>query len=304
MKKHRLLIMFIASSLFISACALTDQLVDRGRGVVDSLLRKDEPIQSEESPPFEGEAIQVFPQEDEETLETNPPEEVFVPQNGRDQASTVNNCYHPYFPVAEGAYWTYQETAEEGYTLRVTEIGQDSFTLVQEMMRDDVVFTVEWYCSDNGILSGSFSQVDFISQADDDDDIPEMVFDTLGWEGETLPSPELMELGYKWTSNYRLSAEFNIEAFSQSFESNVTVDHEIAAIETVTVPAGTFSEAVRVDSRGIVEMTMNVSDTSVPFSSTEFTYSTWYVEGVGMVKSSDEFTGLTNSLELIAYGVD
>ena len=108
-----------------------------------------------------------------------------------------------------------------------------------------------------------------------------------------------MEIGYTWTSTYTLSAEVNLEGFSQTMQIQVSIDHTISAIEAVTVPAGTFPEAYRVDSTGSIEMLMIMGESSNPLSSFAFNFSTWYVEGLGMVKSSSEFSGISSATELI-----
>jgi hypothetical protein len=141
--------------------------------------------------------------------------------------------------------------------------------------------------------------MDLFSQATTEEGDPEMFFETLEWEGETLPAPELMQIGYTWTSTYALSAEINLEGFSQTMEVQVSIDHEIGAIEEVTVPAGTFPEAYRVDSTGNIKMLMMMGESSNPLSNFEFNFSTWYVEGLGMVQSGSEFSGFSSTTELI-----
>jgi len=230
----------------------------------------------------------------EETEATEEPTEPTV----EEQAQEQNACYHPFFPVVDGVSWTYDDSFGSGYTMTIEETGEDTFTMTQNLADEDAEFTIDWYCSEDGLLRGSFGQMDLLSQAATEEESPEFVFETLEWEGETLPAPELMEVGYTWTSNYSLSAEMNLEGFSQSMEVNVSIDHEINAIEEVTVPAGTFPEAYRVDSTGNIEMVMMMGETSNPLSNFEFNFSTWYVEGVGMVQSGSEFSGYDSDVEL------
>jgi len=214
------------------------------------------------------------------------------------QMDTESLCYHPYFPIIDGAFWTFDVFDDVDYTLRIEETGEDTFTMIQEMEDEDITYSVDWYCSDQGILRGSFGQVDLINQAAGGDETPEFVFETLEWEGETLPAPELINLGYSWHSDYKLSTELNIEGISQRSELMVTIEHEIGAMEAVTVPAGTFSEALRVDSLGQIDMVLFMGESSLPFSGFEFEFSTWYVEGLGMVKTSSEVSGSTTGVSL------
>jgi hypothetical protein len=109
-----------------------------------------------------------------------------------------------------------------------------------------------------------------------------------------------MAIGYHWTANYQMAGEMNIEGITSTTEVHVKIDNTIGAIEEVTVPAGTFSEAYRVDSIGEIEMVLAMGETVTPLTGSQFAYSTWYVEGIGMVKSSDDFSGLQADVALIA----
>jgi hypothetical protein len=214
------------------------------------------------------------------------------------QLDSKSLCYHPYFPIIDGASWTFNAMDDEDYTLRIEETGENSFTMIQEMTQSDAIYSAEWYCSEEGILRGTFGQLDLLNQAAGGEETPEFEFEAIEWEGETLPSSELIELGYAWTSNYILSANLEIEGISQTSEVRVSINHKISAIESVTVPAGTFPEAVRVDSHGEIEMILVIGESTIPFSGLDFNYSTWYVEGLGMVKSSNIFSGYANDVVL------
>lgn len=296
MKKKNLLILALISLLLLSACALTDRLFDQGKQIFQNVLNGEEDEEVDEPQPVEAVETAPVPQATEEPTDIAQPEEPTI----ESQIALDSNCYHPYFPITKDAYRTYQESTGEGYTLRVADIGQDSFTLVQEMTTESTLFSAEWFCSESGILSGSFSQFDFLNMTGEDEDMPEIVVDTFEWEGETLPAPELLIPGYQWTTTYQMHGEINIENFPQTFSTSVSIEYEVGAVEEVTVPAGTFPEAVRVDSYGIVEMMLELGETTMPFTTADFSSSTWYVEGVGMVQTSDEFTGFSNRIELIA----
>lgn len=283
MKRKLIPVFLVLSAFFLFACGLTDVILGDDGQQVSTQVEEAAPTQPIES----------------ETQEPTAPPETAEPEP-ESQADTQSSCYHPFFPVVDGASWTYEYESGDGYTLQIDETGEDSFTMTQIMSDEDTEFTVDWYCTEDGLLRGSFAQVNLIRQAVSEEDTPEITFETLDWEGETLPAPELMEIGYTWTSNYSLSAEVNLEGFSQNMEANVSIDHEIGAIEEVTVPAGTFPEAYRVDSTGNIEMVMNLGDSSNPLSGFEFNFSTWYVEGLGMVQSSSEFSGYSTTVALTA----
>ncbi|MBG0787381.1 MAG: hypothetical protein H0S79_20005 [Anaerolineaceae bacterium] len=235
----------------------------------------------------------------EVVMENAPATEVPMPTEDdsvvMDEAS---NCYHPFFPISEGANWTYQLSTGESYTMTVTDVTKENFTLTQNFAESDLVLSVEWFCSGDGLLVGDFAQVDFLNQSSGEDGV-EMTFGTLSWEGETLPTEELFEVGYEWTATYHLQGDINMEGSVSNAEASVTINYMIAAIEEVTVPAGPFPEAYRVDSIGDISMTMDLNGSTFPMTSVNFGSSSWYVEGVGLVKTADDFTGYESGMELI-----
>ncbi len=290
MLKRYLVTFFLLGLLVLSACGSPDAAPSDDVQPTET--------QQEQTEPTEAEALsqeEITTEEPQETPTAESPTET----PAEVQVDTESLCYHPYFPIIEGASWTYDDTMDEDYTLRIEETGEDSFTMVQEMLDENVVFTAEWYCSEDGILRGTFGQMDLINQTAGDEETPEFQFETLEWEGQTLPSPELLEIGYTWTSFYQLSASLDIEALSQSTEMEVIVDHEIAGIEEVIVPAGTFSDAIRVDSDGVILMSLVSEENSTAIGALNFNYSTWYVENLGMVKSTSEASGYTSGVSLI-----
>ena len=289
MNKRHFEIIFLLGLLIFSACSSPD-------ATQDNIDQPTETQQVQTEPP---EAEAPTQEETTEEPQQTPTVEEITETPIVQQVDSESLCYHPYFPIIEGASWTYDDDFGEDYTIRIEETRENSFSMVQEMLNDeDVIFTADWYCSEEGILRGSFAQVDLINQAAGGEESPEFQFETLEWEGETLPSPELLEIGYTWTSSYQLSADVDIEGFSDSFGVSVVIDHEIASIEEVTVPAGTFSNAIRVNSTGQIDMASIFGENSSLFSGFDFGYSTWYVEGLGMVKSNSEISGFNTGVSL------
>lgn len=209
-------------------------------------------------------------------------------------ADTASVCYHPFFPVSEGANWTFQLSTGETYTMTITNLTDESFTLTQDFTDSDLVLTVDWFCSEDGLLQGDFAQADFLSE-----DGIEMNFDTLSWEGKTLPAKDKLEIGYEWTATYQLKGDVDLEGVVTTAEANVTIDYVIAAIEEVTVPAGTFPQAYRVDSNGNMDMSMEFNGASLPMTGITFGSSSWYVEGLGLVKTADNFESGSSGMLLI-----
>ncbi len=249
--------------------------------------------------PSETEQNTTVMESTEAVMEANPSTEEPMPnEDDSVMMDATSNCYHPFFPISEGANWTYQLSTDDSYTMTVTDVTEENFTLTQDFAESELVLSVDWFCSDDGLLVGDFAQVDFLNQTSGEDGV-EMTFDTFSWEGETLPAEELFEVGYEWTATYQLQGDITMEGIVSTTQATVTINYIIAAIEEVTVPAGTFPEAYRVDSVGDISMTMDLNGSTFPMTSVNFGSSSWYVEGVGLVKTADDFTGYESGMQLI-----
>ena len=275
MNKKLIPFLLALSVLFLAGCGAADALPGSG---------------SDTDAPATAEALT----EDAPALE-EPTEAVMeAPAADSPAADTASVCYHPFFPVSEGANWTFQLSTGETYTMTITNLTDESFTLTQDFTDSDLVLTVDWFCSEDGLLQGDFAQADFLSE-----DGIEMNFDTLSWEGKTLPAKDRLEIGYEWTATYQLKGDVDLEGVVTTAEANVTIDYVIAAIEEVTTPAGTFPQAYRVDSNGNMDMSMEFNGASLPMTGITFGSSSWYVEGLGLVKTADNFESGSSGMVLI-----
>ncbi len=282
MDRKWLPILLVLSSFFLFACGLT------------GLLNENQPSEAQET-------IEAPTQPVEEQTADAPDETEAAPQEPETTAADPqpqSACDHPYFPVEDGATWTYEFSSGKGYTLTLDEVGNNNFRMTQELSDSDTVLTIDWYCSNDGILRGTFAQVDILQESTAEE-MPEFKFETLEWKGETLPAPEFWDVGYTWTSEYELSGDVNMHGITATSEISVTIKHTLAAVEEVTVPAGTFPEAYRVDSAGEIDMVMVMGETSTPVSGITFTYETWYVRDLGMVKTEATYQGYDDSTVLM-----
>lgn len=75
----------------------------------------------------------------------------------------------------------------------------------------------------------------------------------------------------------------------------ITMSNPIVAIETVTLPAGSYDEAYRVEA----ETSMAISTAGFATSMT-FPVTQWFVRGIGLVKTFSTFEGSTSVVELLS----
>ncbi len=229
-----------------------------------------------------------------ETTSSAPDEEVMVEptqkvsENLFDQAA-LGSCYNPFNPVMEGKIWKY--TMVSGDTTNTMDVSYKditpaSFTSVQQF--PDISTEVQWSCGPDGLLSSQYANMS-IAQ------VPDLKFETLEAKGVMVPSEDKWQVGYSWITEYVIKVSFTSGDTAFEGQGNMAVLNTIAASETVTVPAGTYHDAFKVDVSG--KMVMNIMGTE---STIPLTYSTWYVRDVGMVKSASADPTLTYMIELVS----
>ena len=192
MNQKSVAIFLIIFSLLLISCGLTNRFLP---GTNNAMVNEEEI------------GAQTFISEDE----TEEEQATITPESNNNEDLTVSSvnvdaCYHPFLPVIDGATWTYSEIMESDYTLTMKIIDENTFIMDQELHDDGTIFSVEWFCSEDGLLQGTFADVDLFGNSTDFEDM-DLSFETLNWEGQTLPDADLIEVGYTWTASYTLSSE-------------------------------------------------------------------------------------------------
>jgi hypothetical protein len=185
-------------------------------------------------------------------------------------------CGNPYYPVIPEASFTYQITGTVSgtQTHTITDAGEDGFTEeVAQDLASHITYIYEWICLPEGLVN-TYAGV-MITESD--------TVDTTS-DGDGITIPASISVGDTWTQTCNLiSSDGKGEG---ELHRSVTYKRTAAAIETVTVPAGTF-EAVRVDYDLEMDASMETSDGhSLPLNVDYGSGSEWYVEGVGLVKKT------------------
>ncbi len=199
-------------------------------------------------------------------------------------------CANEFFPLRSDKTWKYTITSNDttsDYSITFKDITDNSFTAVQTF--PNLTNEIAWQCGENGMLSSTFANMNFSSAT-------EVSIDTINVDGITLPPETGWNEGNIWDTSYTIKATINTNDTPIQAEGTISLSNEIASKESVTVPAGTYPEAYRVDSNG--EMTINLMGTQTTLP---LVYSTWYVKGVGMVKSSSTDANLTYDMVLASF---
>lgn len=228
-----------------------------------------------------------------EATEEAPPPATEAPSNGG-----TGPCANPYYPVREGATWSYQGTSSltEPYTFTdsITSLRADGFTLTTEF--DGLTRTQEWACKPEGILAIEMGGGLTTSQTN-------LTVETQSASGVTFPAE--INAGDTWSHSIQFTGTMDIAGQSGDAEGSTQSDFTALGVESVAVPAGTF-EAMKVQVQTTFEATVNFQGLSVPVTFTTTTIS-WYAQDVGWLKSdsSGDFMGqaYTDNIELQSYNL-
>jgi len=212
-------------------------------------------------------------------------------------------CANAYYPVREGATWSYQgtSTAAEDYAFNntITSVRSDGFTVTVEF-DNNLTLTQEWACTSDGILALDMGGGSAGTLRTDN---VNLVVDTKNASGITYPN-EIMS-GDTWEHTLDFTGTMDISGTPAEASGNTIYDYTAIEVESVTVPAGTF-DALKVQVVTTINIKAVFQGTEVPVTVTS-TATNWYAQGVGWVKtvSSTDMAGIaaTDTVELQSYSI-
>ncbi len=190
----------------------------------------------------------------------------------------AGNCANAYFPVVDGRVYTYSSSISgfgvSNFTQTYSDVTDDSFTITIDSGSGES-FSNTWTCTGEGMLSPEFTQMPGGMEG-------MLSIDFVEAEGVTLPSEDMFQPGESWTTHYVAKAVINIPGSGEmNMTQTIDMTNNVIGTEAVSVPAGDFDSAVRVDTTGAV--TMDMGDTGMT-TTIDMSYSSWYVENVGLVR--------------------
>ncbi len=212
-------------------------------------------------------------------------------------------CANPYYPVIEGVSHNYHGVSTDSeftFTSTISGVREDGFTLTSEF--DGVTVTQEWACTAEGLMAltyggGAAAAVSVTGS--------EATYETSDVTGVTLPTS--IAAGDAWSQTFVISGTQTIPGMEQAATVAGSASTSYAALgeESVDTEAGTFT-AMKVAVTHVLDLTVTVNgiSTASQFTSTGHT---WYVAGIGWVKSVDnaEIAGVAieSAIELTAYSI-
>ena len=274
-----------------------------------------EPIEAPELPPpaEEPPATEVVEEPTDTAGPAAPTEEPAAPTStevveeptatGPSPVSGGEDCSHPYFPVANGASWTYASMSEVvgpyNFTDTITDIRPNGFTVTGEF--EGLVKTMEWACDPEGLIALQFGGGAAASVTTSGGSLQ---LETTEVTGVTLPWE--ITPGMTWSQSFVISGDAVLAPdMVGTAEGSIEQAWEAIGLESVTVPAGTF-EALKVDQTTSFNYVVTVSDITLPIVF-DVTGSVWFAPGLGWIKSTGtgEMMGeaFSDTLELTGYSV-
>jgi len=279
--KTLIVVIFLILSLVLISC--------RSNGI-SQISSESEDVIVEADETLESEAVET-----EESIEEEVESEGTVEEAEEIKKEEYSGlCSNSYFPVKPDFLWTYfvkspSETYE--YNSSFYEIADSSFT---EKLESSVFNAdIKWLCLADGLVQSEYSAL----MLEEDDQSVE--FTTESYDGITLPSPEKWVIGHKWDTIYKVRTTIIVEDEQMTFTGDIFIENEIVAIESVTVPAGTFQEALKIDLDKSMNISADMAGTSMSFN-VYTDISSWYVEETGLVKQVSKATCGTTTVELLS----
>lgn len=212
-------------------------------------------------------------------------------------------CANPYFPVVNGATWTYSVTGgiqDFSYTDTITNVSADGFTLNTSFdLEGGLQRTQAWGCQADGLVALEYNGGPAAALSTEGLNAE---FHTTGITGVTIPTN--LSVGSSWTQTMDIEGEMIIgEGMTGAATGNVSFAGNAVGTESVSTAAGTF-DAIKVEIQQDFSLTANIGGVSMPVTFTGTT-TAWYASGVGMVKSvvTEDLMGSTTTIELQSYSI-
>ena len=213
-------------------------------------------------------------------------------------APEAHACDNPYMPIVPGATWNYKLTGplSDTFTHSIVSVESSSF-VEQDVFAAGVTRQGTWNCENGNLIaldppSGASANVNTENNVSVD-------FETKDLSGVTIPAA--ISAGDTWSQALTLEGTQTINGTAFPASNQLTSDCEAIGIESVTVEAGTF-DAMRVECQTNMNISITMGDAPIQ-STLDLTGTSWYAEGVGLVKTLTTGMGFDSTTELVSYNI-
>jgi hypothetical protein len=278
--------------VFMAACAKNETATPIGD------------IQPSDTPGVDGTEVATEPaiKEKPSGTEAAGPTETPLSSDGGMPVAGAGLCANAYYPVREGATWTYQSTGGPvggyGFTDTITSVREEGFTLTTQF--DELTRTQDWACRTEGLVA---LQLGGTSAATLNSQDMQLTLDVSNVSGVTFPAE--ISAGDQWQHALEFTGKMVVASQEIEATGNAQTSFTAIGVESVTVPAGTF-EAMKIRVDSTINITGIFQGVSLPITVSS-PYDYWFVQGVGWVKASGEGDvgdeSFTETIELQSYSI-
>ncbi len=207
-----------------------------------------------------------------------------------------SECFNTYFPVIQGATWTYAVSGHLSGTLSrtITSVSADGFT--DEHTSPGGMQAMQWSCSDGIIAGQPDAAPSGLLQAGD------LPADFRATDSSGVTVPDNLGPGMGWNQESALDGAVSINGQSAPAHNDLLMSCTTRGHEPVNVPEGNYM-ALRAECSTDEKLTVTLNGTSIPVDIV--TNSTlWYAPGVGIVRVDQSVSGgPTTSIQLVSYRI-
>jgi hypothetical protein len=233
---------------------------------------------------------------------TEPPQQESEPTPAQPTPQVSGPCVNPFFPVISGATWSYKSSGgaagDYSFTDTITAVSEEGFTLNSQF--EQLTRIIEWSCQPDGLAALQLGSGPAAGISTDQFELDITPKSTSG-----VILPPTIAPGDRWTYSLEFEGAAEMAGNPATATGRASYAFEALAVESVSVPAGTF-DAMKVKADLTMDVQISVQSVSTPVS---FTFSSfmWWAPGVGWVKSEntgDLGTGpFTETIELQSYTI-
>jgi len=204
-----------------------------------------------------------------------------------------SGCFNEYYPVKQGATWTYQMsgTSADTFTHSIVSASEKEFT-DQDAFGSGTTRTGQWRCEGGNLISltpgGGAAAVAAAG----------IVFNFTVTENTGVTIPANMDAGSAWSQDIKFEGKQDVGGIQLDTQNEASTSCTAIGRESVTVPAGTF-DTLKVECN--TKLTIGINGT--PIYTLDGVTTTWYAQEVGMVKMVGSGGGYEATVELTAYQI-
>ncbi len=220
-------------------------------------------------------------------------EATLAPTSGSGGSTSQTACDHPYFPIRQGASWTYSSNfGDQNWSVTSVSGDLNSATATMEMAFQEGTVTYTWNCGAEGVVSFDFGTMGLPTSGFTSD------ITITSNSGAILPPPDQLVPGASWSNTFTEEVHTGAAGVEFNMTMEAAETYTATGFETITTGAGTF-DALRIDGSGT--FTTN-SDVAGSFTiDVQSTY--WLAEGVGFVRFETSAEDVSSVSELTGYSI-